>query len=144
MKVKRISARDTLPIRQKILRLGKPEDTCVFKDDERDQTFHLGAFVDKKLVSIASFYFHHNDTFNVENQYQLRGMATLEQFQRQGFSTELLKVAFPMVKQNFCDIIWCNARIEARDFYEQLGFVAKGEEFDIPDVGKHILMCKEL
>lgn len=127
-----------------MLRQGHPIETCHFEDDERDQTFHLGAFVEGKLVSVASFYYHKNDKFETENQYQLRGMATLEDFQKKGFSRELLKVAFPIIEQNFCDLVWCNARVAARPFYENVGFEATGEVYEIEGVGPHILMSKQI
>ena len=144
MEVKRISANDTYQIRQMMLRQGKPITSCHFDSDEDEQTFHLGAFTDGKLVSVASFFFKNNNSFEIENQYQLRGMATLENFQRKGLSRELLNVAFPVIKQNFCDLLWCNARIEARPFYETVGFKAVGEVFEIEGVGPHILMQKEI
>jgi predicted GNAT family N-acyltransferase len=144
LRIKQIGAEDTLPIRNKVLREGRPLSECKFEGDESDQTFHLGAFVDKKLVSVASFYYNPNPKFEFANQYQLRGMATLETYRQQGFSTELLKVAFPMIKQNFCDLVWCNARVQALDFYEKLGFNKASDVFDIPGVGPHVLMYKEL
>lgn len=144
MQVKRISPRDTYPIRQKMLRDGMPIEATYFEGDEDEQTFHLGAFVEGKLVSVASFFFSHNKKFNIDNQYQLRGMATLPSHQRKGFSRELLKVAFPIVKQNFCDLLWCNARVQAVPFYENVGFVKTGEVFEIEGVGPHILMSKEI
>lgn len=144
MEIKQISPRDTFPIRHKILRPGREFETCKFKGDEDEQTFHLGAMVEGKLVSVASFYFEKCKLLEGENHFQLRGMATLEDFQRKGFSRQLLKVAFPIIKQNFCDIVWCNARVSATEFYAKLGFLKIGEEFDVPDVGPHILMYKKI
>ncbi|EQC47758.1 acetyltransferase, GNAT family [Bacteriovorax sp. BSW11_IV] len=144
MKVLRISARDTYPIRHQVLRPGRPIETCYFDGDTDEQTFHLGAFVDSKLVSIASFFYRRNTKFEEENQYHLRGMATLPDSTGRGYSSELLKVAFPVIKQNFCNLVWCNARVSAQGFYEKVGFETHGEVFDVPDIGPHILMFKKL
>jgi len=127
-----------------MLRQGHPIESCHFKDDESEQTFHLGAFIEGRLVSVASFYYNKNENFETENQYQLRGMATVESYQRKGLSRELLKVAFPIVKQNFCNLLWCNARVEARPFYENVGFNSTGDIYEIEGVGPHILMHKEI
>ena len=143
MNVKQISARDTYKIRQKMLRPGRDLNECVFAGDDDDQTIHLGAFIEGKLVSVASFYFCNNPRFAENVQYQLRGMATLPEHQNQGFSKELLKFGFPMIKRNFCELVWCNARTSAEGFYQQTGFEAIGEIFDIPDVGPHRLMIKK-
>ena len=102
MKVRQISASDTYKIRQQMLRPGRDIAECIFQGDDDDQTIHLGAFIDKNLVSVASFYFNNNPRFNENVQYQLRGMATLPEHQNKGFSKELLKFGFPMVKRNFC------------------------------------------
>lgn len=112
----------------------------MFQGDNDELTFHLGAFVDKKLVSIASFYFERNDTFPEKYQYRLRGMATLPEYQGQGLSSALLRTAFPVIKQNQCTLLWCNAREKAIGFYEKVGFKPSGELFSIPQIGKHILM----
>ena len=95
MRVRQIGPSDTYLIRQKVLRPGTDINTCYFKDDDRDQTLHLGAFIEKKLVSIASFYFQASPAFESLGQYQLRGMATLPDFRGQGYSSELLKFGFP-------------------------------------------------
>ena len=88
MNVRQISANDTYHIRGQMLRPGRDVSECVFKGDESDQTLHLGAFVEKKLVSIASFYFNQSQSFEAPNQFQLRGMAALPEFQNQGLSLE--------------------------------------------------------
>lgn len=144
MKVLRINAIDTYPIRQQMLRPDSPIDKCKFDGDEEDQTFHLGAFMDNKLVSVASFYFEKHPDLKEPFQFRLRGMATLPDYQHKGLSTELLKMAFPIIKQNFCHLCWCNARVSATGFYQKVGFEKVGEEFDIPGIGPHLLMFKKL
>jgi predicted GNAT family N-acyltransferase len=144
LRVLRISASDTYPIRHQILRPGRPIESCHFQGDEDDQTFHLGAFVESKLVSVASFFFEKHPALDAPYQYRLRGMATLPEHRFNGLSSELLKMGFPIVKQNFCQLVWCNARLEAKGFYEKVGFVPTGEIFDVPEIGQHILMFKKL
>lgn len=112
----------------------------MFQGDTDELTFHLGAFVDKKLVSVASFYFERNEKFPDTYQYRLRGMATLPEYQGQGLSNALLRTAFPVIKQNQCTLLWCNAREKAMGFYTKVGFVAHGDSFSIPNIGKHVLM----
>jgi GNAT superfamily N-acetyltransferase len=142
MEVKRIGATDTHPIRNRVLRPGRPVQTCIFDGDEDELTFHLGAFVESKLVSIASFYYDKNDKIDVEHQFRLRGMATLPEYQHQGLSSALLKTAIPLIKQNHCHVLWCNARTSAKGFYETVGFeTVDPVEFEIPDVGPHLLMA---
>lgn len=140
MEVLRIKPIDTHPIRHKMLRPNGTVEDCIFSGDSDELTFHLGAFVDKKLVSVASFYFERNSNFPDQYQYRLRGMATLPEYQGQGLSSALLKTAFPVIKQNQCTLLWCNARERAMGFYTKVGFVPTGETFSISNIGKHILM----
>lgn len=146
MKVLRISAIDTYPIRQQVLVTDHDIKKVKFENDEDDDiSFHLGAFKNSQLVSVASFYYERNPIFEDQHQYQLRGMATLPEFQGQGLSSELLNVAFPIIKQNFCTLLWCNARTTAIGFYQKVGFqIYNAEEFIIPGIGPHVLMFKKI
>jgi GNAT superfamily N-acetyltransferase len=140
MEVLRIKSIDTYPIRHKMLRPSGTVEDCMFQGDNDEMTFHLGAFVDKKLVSVASFYFENHPSFQDAYQYRLRGMATIPEHQGQGLSSSLLRTAFPVIKQNQCTLLWCNAREKAMGFYTKVGFQSSGELFTIQNVGKHILM----
>jgi GNAT superfamily N-acetyltransferase len=141
VEVKRIKAMDTHLIRHRILRPHGTLEDCIFKGDNDEMTFHLGAFVDKRLVSVASFYFEKNHLFPEPYQYRLRGMATLPEYQNQGLSSALLKTAFPVIKNNQCSLLWCNAREKAVGFYSKVGFKPKGELFNVPNIGPHVLMA---
>ncbi len=140
MEVLRIKAIDTQAIRHKMLRPNGTLEDCMFHGDADELTFHLGAFVDKKLVSVASFYFERNTVYPDAYQYRLRGMATLPEYQARGLSSALLRTAFPVIKQNQCTLLWCNAREKAIGFYEKVGFKSTDELFSLPNIGKHILM----
>ena len=130
-----------------MLRQGKErqerQKACLFEGDEAEQTFHLGGFVEGQLVSVTSFYFEKHSLFEDPYQYRLRGMATLPEYQGQGFSSALLKMAFPIIKQNLCTLLWCNARTTAQGYYQKVGFEKVGEEF-ATDEGPHILMFKKI
>ena len=63
MEVKQIDPKDTYPVRHAVLRQGLPIETCAFEGDSDELTFHLGAFVNDKLASVASFYFKTNNQF---------------------------------------------------------------------------------
>lgn len=140
MEVRRIKAIDTHHIRHLMLRPHGTIEDCIFQGDSDELTFHLGAFVDGKLVSVASFYFESSPQFPDQFQYRLRGMATLPEFQGQGLSFALLRTAFPVIKQNQCTLLWCNAREKALGFYTKVGFVQTGELFPLPHIGNHALM----
>lgn len=146
MKILRINHQDTYQIRTQVLVPDHDVKKAKFEgDDDEDISFHLGAFIEGKLVSVASFFYERNPLFPDQHQYQLRGMATLPEFQNQGLSKELLTMAFPIIKQNFCSLLWCNARLSAVGFYEKIGFQKLNDNiFEIPEIGKHVLMFKAI
>jgi predicted GNAT family N-acyltransferase len=140
MDVRQIDSKDTLELRSIVLREGRPLEECHFENDDKDQTFHLGAFIDEKLVSVASFYLEKHPELPGDYHYRLRGMATAQDFRGQGLSSALLRTAFPLIKKNSVNLVWCNARSSATGFYHKVGFELVGEEFDIAGVGPHYMM----
>ena len=144
MEIKKINSIDTYPVRHEILRKGKPIETCQFKGDDNENTVHFGLYQKEQLIGIISIFKERNDLFTETNQFQIRGMAVLEEFQGKGFGAELVKVA-----ENHCtnlntDLIWFNARENAVHFYKKLGYTSIGDSFLIPDVGIHFAMYKKI
>ena len=143
MEIKKISSVETYPVRHEVLRKGKPIETCLFKGDDDENTIHFGLYQNERLIGIISIFKEKNDLFSETNQFQIRGMAVLEEFQGKGFGAELVKEA-----ENHCislntDLIWFNARENAVPFYEKLDYEIIGDSFLIPDVGIHFVMYKK-
>ncbi|WP_440067400.1 GNAT family N-acetyltransferase [Tenacibaculum discolor] len=138
IKIKNISAQETYKIRLAVLR-NNIDLPYKFKEDEFENTFHLGAFYNNKLVGIASFMRNRIDVVKGE-QYQLRGMATLPEVRGMGAGRSLIEEAKRTLKAKDINVLWCNARKEAVGFYESLNFVTIGEEFEVQKVGPHFKM----
>ena len=144
MEIKKINSIDTYPVRHEVLRKGKPIETCQFKGDDDENTVHFGLYQNERLNGIISIFKEKNDLFSETNQFQIRGMAVLEEFQGKGFGAELVKEA-----ENHCislntDVIWFNARENAVPFYKKLDYIIIGDSFLIPDVGIHFAMYKKI
>lgn len=75
MKFKLLASQEILQLRQKVLRPGKPIESCYFENDDIESTQHLGAFFEDKLVGIISLFKNRHHLFKTQNQIQLRGMA---------------------------------------------------------------------
>ncbi len=142
IEIKKIEASETFPIRLEVLRKNIPLPYEFNGDFDKD-TFHLGAFKDGKLIAVSSFMKASNTHFKVE-QYQLRGMATLEEFQGVGAGKLMMQNAFELLKELNITCLWCNARVIAVPFYEKLGMETFGEQFEIKYVGNHFVMFKYL
>ena len=142
MIVKEITAKETYKIRKELLRKGLPMSEEM-EGDLYDSTFHLGVFFDNKIIGVASFMKKNNLVFK-GTQYQLRGMATSHSFQQRGLGTLLLVKGMEILKNKNVELLWCNARVSALQFYLKCGFNRVGKEFEIPLVGPHFVLYKKL
>ena len=142
-KITEITSEETFSVRSPVLREGLPIESCVFDGDNLTSTKHFGLFVDEKLTAIVSVFKNNNSTFNHENQFQIRGMAVLKEFQKLGFGKELLLHCEQFFKYKNGTLIWFNARETAALFYEKLGYEKIGNLFNIESVGLHYIMKKE-
>ncbi len=140
--IREISAEETYPIRKEELRKNVTLSHKMKGDDEPG-TMHLGLFLDGTLVSIARFM---SSTLNDsgDKQYQLRGMATAGAYQGRGYGRELLSSAEERLRQRGVDLLWCNARVVALEFYRKMGYEVMGGPFDLPQIGTHYKMYKAL
>ena len=142
MKIKEITAEQTYELRKIELRKNMSLSSQ-FSGDLDEDTFHLGLFINNEIVSIVSFMRSDYKEFT-EKQFQLRGMATKENYQGKGFGKMLITKSEELLKEKEVIIVWCNARIVALDFYKKQGFKIIGKEFDIPQIGGHFVMYKKL
>ncbi len=141
--IKFIPAELTLRLRSKVLRNGLPLDECIFPTDKLEGAFHLAFYIDNEITTIASF-FPQNYKTKDELGYQLRGMATDDQFLGKGFGKQIIEFAVDYIKKTNAQYLWCNARTSAAKFYEKLGFEKVSDEFEIAGVGPHYEMILNL
>ena len=141
--VKQITAAQTYAVRHPVLRAGRPVETCAMPGDDAEDTFHLGLFDAEKLIGVVTFMNAAKPQFTGK-QYQLRGMAVLEAYQGKGLGNILVTEGEQQLKQLGYDLLWCNARIKALNFYTRKGFKIEGEAFEIEPIGTHYLLYKKL
>ena len=142
IQIKEISAEETFPIRLEVLRKNIPLP-FEFNGDFDSDTIHLGAFKNDKLIAVSSYMKANYKDFE-GNQYQLRGMATLTEYQGFGAGKLMLQKAVQILKDKNSNLLWCNARIAAVEFYKKQGFQTFGEKFEISYVGDHYVMFKKI
>src|SRR5690606_19067986 len=107
-------------------------------------TFHLGAFYKHRLAGVVTILKKNNKSFFNKNQFQLRGMAVLKQYQGQGIGAVLVKQSEEWIVEQKGSLIWLNARLVAVSFYEKLGYRISSRKFEIRLVGVHYTMTKIL
>ncbi len=145
MKIKTITADETLSLRSEVLRSGKPLAQCVFEGDKGVTTRHFGA-VDEKgiMVGVVSVYLKDNPLLKQTNTYQIRAMATAANYRGKGLGKALLSAAEDYAESQDAELIWANARSTAMGFYTNSGYKQASKEFIIPEIGPHFLVTKVL
>ena len=144
VEINKVDAEKIRPLRHSELRKGQDYLTTSYLKDYEEGTFHMACIVDDKIVTCATFYAQTSMKIKSDNPYRLRGMATDSQFQRKGYARNLIVESFKELKKRDCDMVWCNARLVAVNFYKSLGFKIIGELFDIEAIGPHYYMYKEI
>jgi len=141
--IKQIEAIETFSVRHPVLRGGKPIESCHFDGDDLETTIHFGLFLENNIIGVISLFENINPLFTPEKQFQIRGMAVLENHQKKGFGADLVNYAENYIKEQNGELIWFNARINAVRFYEKLGYKIIGNAFEIGDIGTHYVLFKE-
>lgn len=152
LEIRQLSAAEVRQMRHTVLRPHQPPEKLVYPKDDDPMTFHLGGYIDGQQVGIASFlYDDHPELADPGLQYRIRGMATLPEFRGQGIGEKLVENGLSVVKQKLAETpesktqrVWCNARVVAFGFYEKCGFELMGDFFDIPGIGPHKVMWREV
>lgn len=142
--IQKIASTETYPVRHIVLRAGKPIESCQFQGDELETTNHFGYYINNQIIGVISIFEINNKQFLVQKSFQIRGMAVLPSFQKQGIGEALVNEAEKFCTTQKADLIWFNARTTAVGFYQKMEFEIVGAEFEINEVGPHFLMFKKL
>ncbi|MGD2156001.1 MAG: GNAT family N-acetyltransferase [Anaerolineales bacterium] len=142
--IRRISAEQARPLRQIVLRPGQPEAAVTYPGDDAPETLHLGAYLEDKLIGVASVFLDSNTMQASLDAWRLRGMGVLEHFQGQGIGRALLQRCITYIASRGGTSLWCNARTPVLGFYLAMGFTPSGSEFHIPGAGPHYFMSRPI
>lgn len=113
IQIKQITSDLTWPIRFKVM---YPEHNLDFvKLENDDEGIHFGLYYYQKLTGIVT-------VFNEGSIYQFRKLAILEEAQGLGLGKKLMENVIEYCKIKKGQKLWCNARVNAKDFYKRLGF----------------------
>ena len=145
VKVGELSISEIRLVRNQVLYKNLSQSFSVYPEDLFISTLHYGVMYKSKIVSVVSLIEKKCKFFPRKKAIQIRGMATLKEYQSQGFGTHLLEC---ILKKNFIekkyDIIWCNARIKAIEFYSNKFFTPVGDVFNINRIGQHKTLYKKI
>jgi predicted GNAT family N-acyltransferase len=131
---------EVLSLRHTVFRPHLPPSSAEYPEDNRPGIFHLGVRDDSgTLISCVTFL---PEPFDGEPAWRFRGMATAAAHRNHGIGGRLLAAGLAEVAVRGGNLVWCNGRSAAADFYQRHGFTVSGEEFDLPPIGKHLVFVR--
>ena len=131
-------------LRNEVLWPHKTFENCILDTDRLSTTFHFGVQIDGLAVATVTFQKENSSKLPQENQYRLRAMAVREGYRGQGFGDAIVEAGFNYLRELGVEVVWCDARLAALNFYRRLQFEELEEEYEIPIIGLHRFMWKVL
>ena len=153
--VRRGSSTVVRPLRARILRPGREEHHSAYDQDDT-VAVHVAAYRPGTAVpdGVGTIYAENppeahrgeipDAAYGPGAAWRLRGMATSDAARGKGLGRLVLEECFAVIRERGGHFLWCNARIGAVAFYERLGLDCVGPEFDIPEIGPHYVMWREV
>jgi len=140
--IQRVTAAQTFPLRQRVLRPRDTVDELSSPNADDVDTAHFAAVEDGDVIGAGSVRRETAPwaTRPPERSWRIRGMATTEGRRSQGIGAAVLDAVLDHVACHGGGLVWCNARLGAVAFYERGGFVTRGQRWDDPTIGPHIAM----
>ena len=158
--VELLHPQDIQQLRNEVLWPHKSFEQCILDTDHLSTTFHFGVKVEGLTVATVTLQQEKTDKLKQvffkdyskdvshmavqERQYRLRAMAVREGYRGQGFGDAIVEVGLNHLRELGVEVVWCDARFAALNFYRRLHFRELKEEYEIPMIGIHLFMWKEL
>lgn len=135
--VEEVPVAATRPLRHSILR---PHQTIEeIAAHEPPDAFAVGAFDGPELVSVGFVAAEGGP-----GAWRVRGMATAPDARGHGAGAAVLDALVRHAREQGATRVWCNARTPARSLYERAGFVPTSGEFELPQIGPHFVMERNI
>ena len=141
---RRLQPEDIQKLRNEVLWPHKTFENCILETDRLSTTFHFGVQRDGLTVATVTFQQETSSKLPQEKQYRLRAMAVREGYRGQGFGDAIVEEGLKYLSSLGIQVVWCDARVAALNFYRRLQFEEFEEEYEIPIIGLHRFMWKVL
>jgi ribosomal protein S18 acetylase RimI-like enzyme len=145
-RVERVGGATTVTLRQQVLRPHQRLDEMVFPGDTEPDTAHMAALIDDEVVAVGTVGRQSSPGAGQEtaapgpSAWRIRGMATADGFRNRGLGRAVLDALLAHVASHGGGLVWCNARVPAVSFYRRAGFETRGDPWEEPHIGPHIVM----
>jgi len=141
VRLERVGAEVTRPLRQRVLRPHLTPGDLVFPHDDDPDAAHVVALRPDGAVVGTVSVLPEAAPWGAAG-WRLRGMATDESVRGRGVGARLLAAVLDHVRGHGGGLLWCNARVRAVPFYERGGLCTRGEPWEEPLIGPHVVMWR--
>ncbi|WP_108821870.1 GNAT family N-acetyltransferase [Dysgonomonas sp. Marseille-P4361] len=104
---------EVLELRQQVMYPDKDIEFVKLPDDT--EGLHIGVYEQGVLISVMSLFMN-------KREIQFRKLATLTDMQKKGYASALMRWLINYANDIKAERIWCNARVNASDFYKRFGY----------------------
>jgi GNAT superfamily N-acetyltransferase len=146
--VELVPAWTTWPLRQEVLRPGRAVRDCIYPGEGDPRAAH-GAALRRSdppgadlVVLAVGVVMPEDPSWAAGPGWRLRGMAARPDVRGQGLGRRVLDLLIGHVADQGGGLLWCNARTPALSLYERAGFLPRGDVFDLPEIGPHLVMWR--
>jgi GNAT superfamily N-acetyltransferase len=137
MVVRPVAVEQTRSLRRQVLR---PHQTVAeLAAHEPPDAFALGAFDSDRLVAVGLV-----GPEGEPGEWRVRGMATLPDFRGRGAGSAVLAGLLDHAREHGATAVWANVRRPARTLYERADMKVVSDQFELPDIGPHVVMRRPL
>ncbi|HEY5198970.1 MAG TPA: GNAT family N-acetyltransferase [Solirubrobacteraceae bacterium] len=131
--VRPVAPQDTRGLRRTVLR---PHETLgQVAAGEAEDVFAAGAYDGGELIAVGLVA-----PDGDPGSWRVRGMATASHARGRGAGTAILAELRRHATSQGARRIWCNARTPAISLYERAGLRVVSDEFELPEIGPHVVM----
>ena len=147
--IREVDIQRVRPLRTRVLRPQFEEGRLLdYQGDDSDDAHHFAA-VDTETQNVVGVVSYLPETLPVDGrsaEVRLRGMAVCEDLRGRGIGAHLLSTTLTRVALHhpLWSAVWASARASVIEFYEKHGFEPVGPRFEMPSVGPHQRMVREL
>ena len=144
--VEQVAPESTRPLRQRLLKQNSTLDDLARSDGTCSTAGYYAALDDRRRVlSVASARPEKPPwPHDAVHPWRIRGVVTVEDARGRGLGGAVLHAVLNHIRRRDGDLAWLNGRTPARTFYQRLGFVQHGGEWDDPESGPHMTMVRFL
>ncbi|HWC87526.1 MAG TPA: aldo/keto reductase [Solirubrobacteraceae bacterium] len=135
--VRSIPLERTRALRQAVLRPHQSIEDMI--GHEAPGAFAVGAFdADGELVAVG--FVAPDPAHPASHAWRVRGMATTPHARDRGAGTAVLDALLRHARAGGARRVWASVRLPARSLYERAGFGLRSQEFELSDIGPHVVM----